>query len=799
VDDDFASLIGAIDTAEANAYGSDEDGDLSADRAQNIEAYLGKNSEPAPDGRSQVVDRSVYETVQWIKPSLARIFANGDDVVEIPPVGPEDEQGAKQESQFLNYVVLQRNNWFEVFDTACSDALLTKAGYLYPYREKRRQVEIERYERQTDQGVALILQDGGQIIEQEDYPDPDYQPQPVMQPDPMSGQPVPVIDPMTGQPAMQPPPMLHDISIRRTEEEVKYCILVLPPERCKISKTCTTVQVRDADYFEYFDFPTISELREMGYDVPDDIEMSTEDSDTEEDTARDQYAENAWATDSQVDPASKRVRCRWIWIKHDHDQDGIAERQYVVRVGNTVLHREEIGRVPIGTLCPDPLPHRHVGLCPADTVLEIQRQKTAILRQGLDNLYLSNNPRTFATGNVNLDDLLVSRPGGIVRGKTGAQFGIDIAPLAVPFVFPQAMEGLAYMDNVRDMRAGVNRNFTGLNEEALGANQSGVAINQLSTMAAQRVEQIARHFAAGIAETFSILHEIILKSGHKPEVVKLRGKWVDVNPAEWRRRTDFKLSVGYAAGNKDAMVQRLMMIAAQQLQALQLGLPIVQPRNIYETNIELAKAADMSTPERFFTDPATVPPPGPPQPDPTVVAVEQMKSQTTKEVKAAEIQSAEKIKAAEIQQDKYKTDTEANVKLALAGQQAEQAKELEGIRGNVQAGLKQMDARHTAEMEKHRTKTTLRLAKAKGAEILPEPEDDVTREEAEEIRQQMGEVMQTVQQLAQTIGRAVTAQRRIKRGKDGRAEGVELVDQDGAVIASQAVVRGADGRIAGSA
>lgn len=782
---DTQALLSAIDAAEANSYGADDEGDLASERAQNIDYYLGKNTEPAPDGRSQVIDRSVYETVQWIKPSLARIFANGDDVVEIPPVGPEDEEGAKQEAEYLNYVVLQRNNWFEIFDTACTDALLTKAGYLYPYKEKRRQVEVEKYERQTDEGVALILDDDAEIVDLSSYPDPDYkEPPPQM-----------VQDPMTGQPMMMPPPpapMLHDITVRRTVEEVKFCVLVLPPERCKIAKTTTTVQLRESQYFEYYDYPTLSELRAQGYEIDDDIASDPE-AQPEEDSARDQYGENAWLLDERTDPASKRVVCRWVWIRHDYDEDGIAELQHVVRVGNKVLHREEVNRIPVAVLCPDPLPHRHVGLCPADVTIEIQRQKTAILRQGLDNLYLSNNPRTFATSNVNLDDLLVSRPGGIVRGKAGAIFGQDIAPMAVPFVFPQAMEGLEYMDQVRENRTGTNRYFTGIDQNAL--NKTATGIQQLSTMAAQRVEQIARHFSAGISECFAILHEIILKSGHKPDVVKLRGKWIQVNPAEWRRRSDFKISVGYAAGNKDAMVSRLMMIAAQQMQAIQLGLPVVQPRNVYETNIELAKAADMSTPERFFTDPATLPPPGPPQPDPTVMAVEQMKQQT----EGAKIQSNERIKVAELKEQRYETDTEANVKLAIANQQATHAREMEGVKGNIQAGLKRIDADHSERLERQRSHTSLRMAKAKGVDLLPEPEDEVTREEAEQIQQQIMALGDAVNQLAQTMTRAMTAQRRIRRGKDGRAEGVDVVDSDGNLLMQQAVQRGADGRIAGSA
>jgi hypothetical protein len=784
---DYSSLIGAIDAAEASSYGSDEDGDLSTDRARNIDAYLGKNTEPAPDGRSQVVDRSVYEVVQWIKPSLARIFANGDDVVEIPPQGPNDEEGAKQEAEYLNYVVLQRNNWFEIFDTACTDALLTKAGYLYPYKEKRRQVEVERYERQTPESLALILEDGGEVTESEEYPDPDYKappPQPLMQMGPM-GQPMPVMDPMTGQPAMQappPPPMLYDVTVRRTREEVKFCILVLPPERCKVAKTTTTVQVKDSTYFEYYDFPTLSDLRADGYDIEDDLASDSEDSDTEEDVARDQFSENAWSTDDQVDPASKRVKCRWIWIRHDYDGDGIAELQYVVRVGNTVLHREEVNRIPIAVLCPDPMPHRHVGLCPADATLEIQRQKTAILRQGLDNLYLSNNPRTFATSNVNLDDLLVSRPGGIVRGKTGAQFGIDIAPLAVPFVFPQAMEGLAYMDSVKDTRTGVNSNFTGLDKNALDTAQSGVAINQLSTMAAQRVEMIARHFSPGVAECFAILHEIILKSGHKTDVVKLRQQWVQVNPAEWRRRTDFKISVGYAAGNKDAMVSRLMMIAAQQLQALQLGLPIVNPRNVYETNIELAKAADMSSPQRFFQDPAQAPPPQPPQPDVTVMAAEQMKTQSAERVKAAELQSEEKIKEGELQLEKYKADLDAQTKVTIENARMQHAGQVEHFRAQHTVGLKQIEGQQSAQLEAHKARVKQQPAVEMAGQV-------------QQLASRLEDAIGSLQGALQTI---LTAKRTIRRGKDGKAEGVDITASDGSLIAQQSIQRGTDGRIAGA-
>ena len=206
-DDQARALLSAINAEEETAYGADTDSNLSDERAKNIDRYLGRNSNPAPDGRSNVRDRSVYETVQWIQPSLSRIFG-GDQVVDLPPIGPEDIESAKQETEYLNHILLNKNNWFEIFDSWSKDGLITKAGYAYPYAAKVKVPESERYERQTPESLALILQDNPEVVSQREYPDPDYKPQPQQ-----------VVDPLTGQPTIviPPPPMLYDIEIRRVE------------------------------------------------------------------------------------------------------------------------------------------------------------------------------------------------------------------------------------------------------------------------------------------------------------------------------------------------------------------------------------------------------------------------------------------------------------------------------------------------------------------------------------------------------------------------------------------------------
>jgi hypothetical protein len=763
---DYDKLLNAIDAAEETAYGSDSNGDLADERASAIDAYLGKNTLAAPEGRSQVVDRTVYETIQWIMPSLCAIFANGDDVVELPPLGPDDEKGAKQEAAYLNYLILQRNNWFQIFNTAGKDGLLNKAGYLYAFRDKRRQIEVERYERQTEQGLALILDDGAEIISSREYPDDKAQPQPVI--DPMTGQ--PAVDPMTGQPMMQPPPMLYDVELRRVKEDVVYRIKALPPERCLIAETCTDVQVKDSDYFEYYDQCTLSDLRAMGYDVPDDIAEGDDDEGLEHE-ARNQYSERNWDELNPIDPAMRRVKCRWIWIRHDYDEDGISEMQHVVRVGREILHREEVNSIPIGVLCPDPLPHRHIGMSVADTTIDIQNIKTAILRQGLDNLYLNNNQRTFVDPSmVNVDDLIKSRPGGVVRGKPGAVFGQHLAPIVTPFVFPQAIEGLAYMEQVTEGRTGVNRYFQGTDQNAL--NKTATGIQQLSTMAAQRVQQVARSYANGIETLAAVLHELVLKGGHQQEVIKLRGQWVQIDPSTWRKRYDFRISVGYASGNKDAMVSRLMLIAQLQEKAAAGGLPIVQPANIYETAIELTKASDFAAPERFWTDPATAKPPGPPQPDPTVIAAEQIKSQTTKEVTNVNATV-----------DKYKADLDSQTKLAIEQMKSENQRQLEQFRAEHSVGMEEFKGRKALELEHGKS----RMKDAPALEV------------ADKVEQMAATLEETVRSLQNVIATVLTAKKQIRRGKDGRAEGVDVIGPDGSVLTSQSVVRGPDGKAIGTA
>lgn len=800
---DNDTLISYIDAAESASYSSEVDTQLSADRAYAINLYNGDNVDPVPEGRSNVIDRSVFETIQWIQPSLCRIFANGDDVVEIVPVNAEDEPGAKQETSYLNHVILQKNNWFETFITWSMDALLTKNGYCIAYAEERKTNEVETYERQSETGIKLLADEEGVEIEAEGYPDPDQGPQPVMGPDGQpqmqmmagpDGLPMMQMGPQGPMPVMQPvmqQPMLYTVTLKRTQKEKKVCIKVLPPERCKVSYRTPSFRLNDeCPYFEYYDFKTYSDLKADGLDVPDTIPDAWQ-VDEEEDLARDQYQEQSWMHDSnEPDKAMKRYRTRYIWLRADMDDDGLAELIYCIRIGNSILYSQQVSRIPVASMVCMPNPHRHIGTSEADIVGDIQRIKTAILRQGLDNLYLSNNSRTFATDKINLDDLLVSVPGGVVRGKPGAVYGQDIMPMQTPFVFPQAMQGLEYMDQVRENRTGTNRYFTGIDQNAM--NKTATGIQQLSTMAAQRVEQIARIMSCAVEDLFSIVHELILKGGHKKDVIRLNNQWVDIDPAQWRKRTDFRISVGYAAGNKDALMARLQLIAQMQEKAAMGGLPIVSPQNMYETAIEMTKASDFSAPQRFWTNPQDAPKKPPPQPDVTVMAAEQLKSQTTLQTKQLEVQQKERDSQRDFEIKRYQIDTDAQVKAGLAVHQTESQKELTQLTGH-----------QTADLETHRTQLGMHAESnrigQKGEADRKIAELDAATSELINQAQQISGVLQGIVEKLHSVSALATGKRRVVKGANGKAEAIEIMGEDDQPMHRMSIVRGADGKVEGTA
>ena len=134
-------------------------GEIVARRKKSLEYYLGNPLGNEQEGRSQVVSNDVMDTVESLMPSLMKIFTSGDNVFSCEGVGPEDEEMARQASDYLNHVFLKDNNGFTALYTAFKDALIQKNGILKVYWDDSQKVEREEYTRLTDDEFNDLVSD----------------------------------------------------------------------------------------------------------------------------------------------------------------------------------------------------------------------------------------------------------------------------------------------------------------------------------------------------------------------------------------------------------------------------------------------------------------------------------------------------------------------------------------------------------------------------------------------------------------------------------------------------------------
>jgi hypothetical protein len=377
----------------------------------------------------------------------------------------------------------------------------------------------------------------------------------------------------------------------------------------------------------------------MGLEIDDRISDDLpEDGDTLEDS-RNLYDEDDF-NDEAADPSMREVWFRDVTIRIDANGDGKAELKRYYIVGSTILAEYDAENVYYAAIGPIPMPHRHVGLSVADLVMDLQKLRSTLMRQYVDNLFLQNNGRFAVSDRVNLDDMLVSRPGGIVRVE--GEPGSAIMPLVHPSNGGAAIQGLEYLDTHKENRTGVTKYNQGLDSNSLNKTAGGMSMIMQS--AQQRMELIARIFAeTGIKRAFLLAHELLKKHSDKALVMRLNNKYVEVDPRQWKTRTDMTVAVGLGTGNKDQQLQHLMTILQVQQQGIQAG--ITTPKHIYKAAKRLAENAGFKDGNEFFSDPSEQPPQEQ-KPDPEI-----QKAQAEMQMQQQKMQGDMQMKQAQMQMD----------------------------------------------------------------------------------------------------------------------------------------------------
>jgi hypothetical protein len=587
---------------------------LTSQRKKSMEYYMGEKLGTEIDGRSQVVSTDVADTIETILPNLLRIFTASDQVVKCEPVKSEDVPLAEQATNYINYIFNKDNPGFSILYTWFKDALLEKNGIVKVYWDDSSSVEQETYENLNDQEYQLLLDDENvTVVEEESFVD-----------EKMKAAMDLLLVEATKQGKLvadEPTPMLHNCVIKRTSRGGKVKIENVPPEEFLIQRTAKSIE--SANFVAHRVSKTRSDLIEMGFDKEVVENLPTTNNIILNNERLTRYSDIDQAPfDNAPDNSTAEIEIYECYVRCDIDGDGVAELRKVIVAGESgyeILSNESCDNIPFCSLTPIPMPHRFYGRSVAELVEDVQLVKSTVMRQLLDNMYLTNNNRVaIMDGMVNLDDLLTSRPGGVVRTKQPPSQ--VMLPMQSQTISQQAFPLLEYLDTVRETRTGITRYNQGLDADSL--NKTATGVNAIMTQSQMRMELIARVFAeTGIKDLFRRIFELTCKYQDKERIVELNNQFIPVKPTEWRNRFNISITVGLGSGSKEQQIMMLNNILERQLQAFQLQgnreYPMVSLKNIYNSLAKIIENAGLKNVENYFVNPEmgkgmVTPPPEPP-------------------------------------------------------------------------------------------------------------------------------------------------------------------------------------------
>jgi hypothetical protein len=564
------------------------DTELSADRIEMMDYYLGEPFGNEMEGRSAVISSDVADTIDAMLPSLMKIFTASGDFVRFAPRGPEDVEAAEQATDYVNFILNSDNNFFVILHNFMKDALLFKYGVVKSYYDETETVTEDSYSDLTEDELTALLADPDiEVVEQDVGPVGEDQVMP--------------------DGTIMPAPMSYDVRVKKTGRDGRVRVENIPPEEFLFNRRAKSMD--DCRFAAHRTRLPVSDLISMGYDR-ELVESNAGFAEVDDERENRFEGLESGEEDSTLDPSQQSVLYTEVYLKTDYDDDGIAELRRVCCIGTgyEIVKNDPYGMMPFSVISPILMPHRMIGRSVAELVKDVQEIKSSLLRQQLDNVYLTNNARiAIVEGQVNIDDLMSNRPGGIVRMRAPGM----VQPITPPSIGQMAFPLLQYMDQVKENRTGMTRASQGLDPDSLQSSTS-VAVAATISASQQKIEMIARVFAeTGIKHLMKSVLRLVQTYQQGPRIVRLRNKFVTMDPQEWDTEFDTIIEVGIGTGDTDRRIAVLTQVAAKQEEILtKLGVAnplctLKQYRDTLAKVIELNGFKDISA---FLLDPDNLPP-----------------------------------------------------------------------------------------------------------------------------------------------------------------------------------------------
>ncbi len=496
----------------------------------------------------------------------------------------------------------------------------------------------------------------------ESYPDPSFQPPP---PQPQQFSP-------DGRPIEQPEieaPMLHDVVVRQTRVDGSVVLDALPPEEFLIDRRARSVE--DSAIVAHRRYLSVSELVQMGYNYEEMLDLAGDDDEFGTNTeylARHPIAN--FADSEQVDDANRKVLYIESYAKIDYDGDGIAELRRFCTAGNhhKLLHHSPVNELPFIVFNGYPEPHIWKGQSVADLLMDVQKIKSAVLRNMLDSLAKSIHPDTeVVEGQVNKDDVTSNKVGKIIRTRAPGM----VRELQKDFSGREAFPMLDYLDQIKEDRTGMSKASMGLNPDALQSSTKAAVSATVAASQAQ-IELLCRIYAEnGMKPLFKKILRLLHTHQDKVRMVRLRNEWIPIDPKAWDAGMDVSVNVALGLGTTEERMAMLSGVAAKQENALEkLGPenPLVSYKQYHATLTKITELSGFKDTQTFWTDPATYepPPPEPPEPTPDEIfaqaQADKVRADMENDKARLDLDREKMIRQDDLDRDKMETDLEVKVK-----------------------------------------------------------------------------------------------------------------------------------------
>jgi len=540
--------------------------------------YRAKTMGNEVDGRSKIVSSDVFETVEWLLPSIMDIFSpeNGFPVLE--PVGPEDVGPADAMTELIQYQFWRQNDGETILRRAIKDCLIYRPGGIIKYS--------------WEKVVGMIKKSWTGV--------PEYA--------------IPHMTPENGYQISQMTPTDTGFDVSGYKQDLEYDgprFDVLPP--WEFLRHPNAKNVKDSPFCAHKKLTTVDHVRKLAKQKTVDGQpyfKNVEKAITEatkppaDDFLQNKiYNVDGLSKDEEPshDKARQEVYLYEIYAKYDTDDDGILEDKKIYLLGNTVLRMDDNPYQCPPFICLRDIEdtHKFSGIPIAELVEDLQRLRTFLIRQMVDNMAQQNNATlVFDPTKVNQADIFNNLPGRNIRVKAGVRPTDAVFPLPMVPFSAVTFNVLEYATLLTEQRTGVTKSF-----KAVGDSNNQTATGQMTAInqASQRVRLISKILAASLGDLFRAM--ILMNKSFLTKAVWIRlfeDKFVEIQPDDLEGRMDMSMNVVMGSAGRQQQIMNLQQLLSIFGQLVPVGIPALDAKNTAEITREIIKNMGYKNQDRFL-------------------------------------------------------------------------------------------------------------------------------------------------------------------------------------------------------